>query len=69
MGKLPFVLYEIFLGTMFKQPFAGRTAKIELSTVIGTVMPGSCYFYYHTTDGVYSGFGYSRCGVRNYKRL
>jgi len=63
------VLHEIFLGATFKLPFAGRTAKIEVSTIISTAMQGSSYSYYHTTDGVYSGFRYSRWGVCTYKRL
>ncbi len=63
------MLHEIFLGATFKKPLAGRTAKIELSTIVGTVMPGSCCFNYHTTDGVYSGFGYGKGRVCNYGRL
>src|SRR5713101_9835367 len=59
---LHFVLYEICLRVTFKLSLAGRTAKIEVSTVISAAMPCRCYFYYHTTNRVPGGFG-SACSM------
>src|SRR5207248_3391917 len=45
----PFVLYEILLWILFKQPFASRAAEIECTTIVNAAMPGSGRFNYHTT--------------------
>jgi hypothetical protein len=53
----PFVLYEVFLWVVFKQPLAGRTAEIEVATVVNAAMPRRGCFHYHTTHRVDSGIG------------
>src|SRR5690242_13678310 len=50
------VLYKIFLGVAFKEPFAGGATEIEVASIVGCVMTCTGYFYRHTTDWIESSF-------------
>src|SRR6266566_5936826 len=56
-----FGLHEILLWVAFKQPFAGRTTEIEISTLESCVVHGSGYFYFHAANGINSSTWGSRC--------
>src|SRR5437016_5791934 len=53
------MIYKILLRVACKLSFASRTAEVEISTVIGAVMPCRGYLHSHCADRINSSLNYS----------